>query len=69
MLSKFSRLKNMLMPYVFAQAIESHKSGLPMLRAMLIEFPDDRVCQMLDQQYMFGDSLPGGANLRRRWDC
>lgn len=56
-LSKFSRLKNMLMPYVFAQAIESHKSGLPMLRAMLIEFPDDRVCQILDQQYMFGDSL------------
>jgi alpha-D-xyloside xylohydrolase len=28
-----------------------------MLRAMLLEFPDDPTCNYLDQQYMLGDSL------------
>jgi alpha-D-xyloside xylohydrolase len=56
-LGKFSRLKNSLMPYLYAQAIESHRTGVPMLRAMVLEFPDDRTCQMLDLQYMLGDSL------------
>ncbi|KAM0326713.1 hypothetical protein ACHAQA_006586 [Verticillium albo-atrum] len=56
-LSKFTRLKNKLMPYLFAQAIDCHENGLPLLRAMVVEFPDDRTCQTLDQQYMLGDSL------------
>ncbi|KAI1818675.1 glycoside hydrolase family 31 protein [Poronia punctata] len=56
-LSKFSRLKNKLMPYIFAQAMDSHLHGLPLLRAMVIEFPEDRTCHTLDTQYMLGDSL------------
>ncbi|KAK4031647.1 sugar hydrolase [Parachaetomium inaequale] len=56
-LGRFARLKNMLMPYIYAQAIECCRDGLPLLRAMFVEFPEDRVCQTLDQQYMFGDSL------------
>ena len=28
-----------------------------MMRAMLIEFPDDRACDSLDRQYMLGDAL------------
>lgn len=56
-LSKFSRLKNSLMPYIFVQAIDCHKHGLPLLRAMVLEFPADRTCQTLDDQYMLGESL------------
>jgi alpha-D-xyloside xylohydrolase len=56
-LSKFSRLKNMLMPYIFAEAINCHRQGLPMLRAMVVEFPSDRTCMTLDEQYMLGGSL------------
>ncbi|KFY47943.1 hypothetical protein V495_01717 [Pseudogymnoascus sp. VKM F-4514 (FW-929)] len=56
-LRKFCQLKNLLMPYVYRQAMDSHQHGLPLLRAMLIEYPDDKVCQGLDQQYMFGNSL------------
>lgn len=56
-LGKFARLKNMLMPYVYAQAVECCSNGLPMLRAMLVEFPDDRNCHGLDMQYMFGSDL------------
>ncbi|KAH7312709.1 alpha-xylosidase [Stachybotrys elegans] len=56
-LAKFSRLKNSLMPYIFAQAIDCCRKGLPLLRAMAIEFIEDRTCAVLDEQYMLGESL------------
>ena len=56
-LSKFTKLKCSLMPYLFRAAIQSHKQGTPMLRAMIFEFPDDPACDYLDRQYMLGDSL------------
>jgi len=56
-LSKFTKLKCSLMPYLFRAAIQAHEHGTPMLRAMLLEFPNDPACEHLDLQYMLGDSL------------
>lgn len=56
-LKKFCELKNQLMPYLYEQAIAAHTQGLPLVRAMFIEFPNDRVCQGLDTQYMLGEDL------------
>jgi len=56
-LSKFTKLKCSLMPYLYRAAIQAHERGTPMLRAMLLEFPDDPACDSLDLQYMLGDSL------------
>ena len=56
-LSKFTKLKCSLMPYLYRAAIQSHEKGTPMLRAMTLEFPDDPACDYLDLQYMLGDSL------------
>ncbi|KAF4630126.1 hypothetical protein G7Y89_g8017 [Cudoniella acicularis] len=57
-LSKWTALKARLMPYIFSQAQESVRLGLPLsLRAMCLEFPDDPTCWYLDRQFMFGDSL------------
>ena len=56
-LSKFTKLKCSLMPYLYRAAIQAHENGIPMLRAMLLEFPDDPTCSFLDRQYMLGDSL------------
>ncbi|MFC5465192.1 alpha-xylosidase [Lederbergia graminis] len=53
----FTNLKCQLMPYIFNAANESAEVGLPMMRAMLLEFPDDPAVETLDRQYMFGDSL------------
>lgn len=53
----FVKLKCKLMPYLYAQAIEAHVEGIPMLRAMVLEFPEDITCRTLDLQYMFGESL------------
>jgi alpha-D-xyloside xylohydrolase len=53
----FTKLKASLMPYLFATAHEAAQKGVPMMRAMLLEFPNDRTCLFLDQQYMLGPSL------------
>ena len=54
---KFSELKCTLMPYMFSTAVNTHKTGVPTMRAMVLEFPDDIPCEDLDRQYMLGDSL------------
>lgn len=53
----FTRLKCRLMPYLYAKACEAHRQGVPVLRAMALEFPGDPACDYLDRQYMLGDSL------------
>jgi alpha-D-xyloside xylohydrolase len=46
-----------MMPYLFAHALEARDKGIPLMRAMLLEFPDDPTCNYLDRQYMLGESL------------
>jgi alpha-D-xyloside xylohydrolase len=53
----FTKLKCRLMPYLFGAAIQAHTAGVPVMRAMVLEFPDDPACDYLDRQYMLGDSL------------
>jgi len=53
----FTKLKCRLMPYLFAKAVEAHETGVPVMRSMLLEFPDDPASATLDRQYMLGDSL------------
>ena len=56
-LRKFVKLKCALMPYLYRQAVKAHEEGIPMMRPMYVEFPEDRACEPLDKQYMLGDSL------------
>jgi len=54
---KAIELKYSLMPYIYTCAREAHDTGLPLMRAMFLEFPDDRECRRIDTQFMFGDRL------------
>ncbi|MEA9389575.1 alpha-xylosidase [Acerihabitans sp. TG2] len=56
-LRHFTQWKCRLMPYLFDMAIQAAKTGTPVMRAMMLEFPDDPGCDYLDRQYMLGDSL------------
>lgn len=56
-LRKFVNLKMTLMPYLYRMAAIAHEKGIPVLRPMYMEFPEDRNCDTLDRQYMLGDSL------------
>lgn len=53
----FTKLKCRMMPYLFGTAVDASVLGLPAMRAMVLEFPEDYGCHTLDRQYMLGDSL------------
>lgn len=53
----FTQLKARLMPYLYQAARTAHLDGIPMMRAMVVEFPDDPACAYLDRQYLLGDDL------------
>ncbi|HZL13875.1 MAG TPA: alpha-xylosidase [Verrucomicrobiae bacterium] len=50
-------LKYKLMPYVYAQAKDCSEHGLPMVRALFVEFPDDPGSWNVDDEYFFGSSI------------
>lgn len=54
---KSAEMKYRLMPYVYAQAKESIEKGLPMLRALFVEFPDDPGAWKVEDQYLFGSQI------------
>ncbi|MFE2455499.1 alpha-xylosidase [[Kitasatospora] papulosa] len=54
---KFTLLKHRLMPYLYGVAAEAHRTGVPMMRPMLAEFPGDPASRTLDRQYMLGPDL------------
>ena len=54
---KTIELKYRLMPYLYTCAREAYDTGLPLMRAMFLEFPDDEECRRTDMQFMFGPSL------------
>lgn len=56
-LRKFTNLKCTLMPYLYSAAVAAHQTGVPAMRAMLLEFPQDIPYQDLDRQYMLGERL------------
>ena len=52
-----AEMKYRLMPYVYAQAKDCTERGLPMVRALLVEFPDDPGAWLVEDEYMFGSQI------------
>ena len=52
-----AEMKYKLMPYVFAQAKQSTEHGIPMVRALFIEFPHDAGAWLCEDEYMFGSQI------------
>jgi alpha-D-xyloside xylohydrolase len=53
----YLRMRERLRPYVRELMRQAHVDGLPPMRAMLLEFPDDPTCWTVADQYMFGPDL------------
>ena len=53
----YARLRYRLLPYLYDQARKSSHNAKPLLRALLLDYPDDRNTWHLDDQYLFGDAL------------
>lgn len=45
------------MPYVYAQAKNSSDRGLPMVRALFVEFPHDPGSWTVEDEYLFGSQI------------
>ncbi|MFH9741424.1 alpha-xylosidase [Streptomyces roseolus] len=54
---EFTLLKHRLAPYLQRAAQQAHATGVPVMRAMVLEFPDDPAAATLDRQYLLGDDL------------
>lgn len=54
---RFTNLKMRLMPYLARVAGEPQSHGIPVMRPMVLEFPEDRATHDIDTQYMLGDAL------------
>jgi alpha-D-xyloside xylohydrolase len=52
-----AEMRYRLMPYIYAQARDSAERGLPMLRALFIEYPEDPGAWLVDDQYLLGRDL------------
>ncbi len=50
-------MRYMLMPYIYAQAKDCSEHGLPMVRALFVEYPDDPGSWLIDDQYLFGSDM------------
>jgi len=46
-----------LMPYIYAQAKDCTERGLPMVRALFVEFPEDPGSWLIDDEYLFGSDI------------
>ncbi|MDO5518871.1 MAG: alpha-xylosidase [bacterium] len=53
----FTKLKASIMPYLYKNAIETSKTGVPTMRSMVLEFTEDPNVSYIDKQYMLGDSI------------
>ncbi|KAF2811731.1 uncharacterized protein BDZ99DRAFT_518983 [Mytilinidion resinicola] len=57
-LRSWVQLKRRLMPYIYAQAVESWANGWPIsLRAVALEFSDDPTAWQCDRQFMVGSQI------------
>ena len=53
----YDKLRYSLMPYIYEEARKCTETGLPMMRALYLEYPEDRNVRYIDDEYLFGDSL------------
>ncbi len=54
---KADNMRYRLIPYIYAQAKHSSENGLPMVRALFIEHPNDPGAWLVDDQYLFGADI------------
>lgn len=53
----YVKLRYSLAPYIYSMALEAAQNGMPIVRSMPLCFPEDRNCDDMTYQYMFGDNF------------
>jgi len=53
----YIKMRYRLMPYIYSSVYETSQTGLSIMRAMAIEFPEDKEAALRNHQFMFGASI------------
>lgn len=54
---KTIELKYQLFPYIYSYARQAYDTGLPLMRSLVIEYPDDPEVYNLNSEFMFGKEI------------
>lgn len=54
---KLFELRMRLLPYLYSAFVEYSHSGKPPIRALVLDYPEDREARMVDDEYLFGESM------------
>ncbi|MFH5832215.1 TIM-barrel domain-containing protein [Halalkalibaculum sp. DA384] len=54
---KYDRMRYRFIPYIYSEAWKMHNTGMPLMRALVLEYQDDINTYDIDDQYLFGDNL------------
>ena len=54
---RFAELRYRLLPYTYTLAWQAHTLGLPLMRPLVLNYPNDPRTWALDHEYLWGDDL------------
>jgi alpha-glucosidase/alpha-D-xyloside xylohydrolase len=54
---KYLNTRSQLMPYLYSATWATHTTGIPLIRSLGLEFPDDPIAWATSDAYLFGPSL------------
>ena len=54
---KWINFRHRLVPYLYHTACQTHQSGIPMIRPLVMEYPKDPIAKIQNLSYMLGDAL------------
>ncbi len=54
---EFAKLRYRLLPYIYSLAQEAAETGMPVVRPLVLEYPDDPVAATVDYEYLLGPDL------------
>lgn len=54
---KYDSLRYALLPYLYSSAWQQYKTGMPLMRALVLDYQDDKNVHEIGDQYLLGDHL------------
>lgn len=54
---KYDKLRYRLVPYIYSSFYQMYQTGAPIMRGLVMHYPEDENTYSIDDQYMFGDNM------------
>jgi alpha-glucosidase (family GH31 glycosyl hydrolase) len=54
---KYLNLRYQLLPYLYSSVAQTHRTGMPLMRSLWLDFPHDPKAAAVEDSYLWGDSI------------